>query len=149
MKHKSIFLFAIIASLASFILSSCDDELYRTNSIGSVLKESGDYKISRFAIDKTMWNIPEGTEEIQLSLISQTDNSELTFKAQVEQKNESTIIAILIPKDEKIPDSDYHLTATLPDGTIIGRKIDITVRYEMVHKILGSSKLLNFRYGDG
>ena len=149
MKHKSIFLFAIIASLASFILSSCDDELYRTNSIGSELKESGDYKISRFAIDKTMWNIPEGTEEIQLSLISQTDNSELTFKAQVEQKNESTIIAILIPKDEKIPDSDYHLTATLPDGTIIGRKIDITVRYEMVHKILGSSKLLNFRYGDG
>ena len=39
MKHKSIFLFAIIASLASFILSSCDDELYRTNSIGSELKE--------------------------------------------------------------------------------------------------------------
>lgn len=148
MKLGNSLFIATIASLALIAFTGCSDDLHLTNAIGSELQESGNYRISRFAIEKTMWNIPDGTEEINVLLTSRSDNSKSTYAAKVENKGDNYIIGILIPKKDHIPDSDYYLTATLNDGTPLGRKFEITMREEMVHKILGSTIVMHFA-GDG
>ena len=110
----------------------CSDDLYMTNEAGSELTENKSFRISRFKIDRKIWNMTEEHKEIKVALVSKSDGSERSLEAQVEHKPDGYVVGLLIPKADKLPDSDYVIAASLPDGTPLGVTLSVTMRDEMV-----------------
>ena len=104
-------------ALAAFLWTSCsDDELYRSNELGSRLEEMGDFKLSSFTLEKGIWEIADTIQQIKLHLKSHTDDSIRAYDAAVLHSESNPSYSIYIPKTDEIPDSDYDLTAFLMDG---------------------------------
>ena len=127
-------------ALAAFLWTSCsDDELYRSNELGSRLEEMGDFKLSSFTLEKGIWEIADTIQQIKIHLKSHTDDSIRAYDAAVLHSESNPSYSIYIPKTDEIPDSDYDLTAFLMDGTKLGTKLKVTFRDEMLHTIMAST----------
>lgn len=137
-------LFIVVSFLLLTIAAtvSCSDDLYMTNEAGSELTENKSFRISRFNLDKKIWDISEVHKEIAVVIVSKSDGSERSLTAQVEHKHDGYVIGLLIPKNDKLSDSDYVISATLPDGTPLGAILSVTLRDEMV----SSWRLYDFKY---
>lgn len=127
-------------TLTTFLWTSCsDDELYRSNELGSRLEEMGDFKLSSFTLEKGIWEIADTIQQIRIHLKSHTDDSIRAYDAAVLHSESNPSYSIYIPKTDEIPDSDYDLTAFLMDGTKLGTKLKVTFRDEMLHTIMAST----------
>ena len=130
---KSMFLIIVgFLMLTVATTVGCSDDLYMTNEAGSELTENKSFRISRFKIDRKIWNMTEEHKEIKVALVSKSDGSERSLEAQVEHKPDGYVVGLLIPKADKLPDSDYVIAASLPDGTPLGVTLSVTMRDEMV-----------------
>ena len=140
---KSMFLIIVgFLMLTVATTVGCSDDLYMTNEAGSELTENKSFRISRFKIDRKIWNMTEEHKEIKVALVSKSDGSERSLEAQVEHKPDGYVVGLLIPKADKLPDSDYVIAASLPDGTPLGVTLSVTMRDEMVT----SWQLYDFKY---
>lgn len=89
--------------LVAFWGTSCgDDELYRSNGLGSSLKESDNFKLSTFTLEKGVWDVPDTTGQIKIYLQSHTDNSTREYDVDVQNNGSDFSFCIYIPKDERI-----------------------------------------------
>ena len=140
MNTTRIHIIGLLMALAAFLWTSCsDDELYRSNELGSRLEEMGDFKLSSFTLEKGIWEIADTIQQIKLHLKSHTDDSIRAYDAAVLHSESNPSYSIYIPKTDEIPDSDYDLTAFLMDGTKLGTKLKVTFRDEMLHTIMAST----------
>ena len=139
MKKTNIHVIGLFMVLVAFWGTSCgDDELYRSNGLGSSLKESDNFKLSTFTLEKGVWDVPDTTGQIKIYLQSHTDNSTREYDVDVQNNGSDFSFCIYIPKDERIPDSDYDLTAFFMNGIRLGTKLKVTFRDEMLHGVLAS-----------
>ncbi len=127
---------AICALIAAAATGGCSDDLYLKNQIGSELTENSDFRISSFYVSRELWTIPAEESSIDVVLESHTDGSLYQLAATVEHASEDYTISVMIPKDKHLPDGDYSISGALTDGTPLGSVIEVTVRDEMVHKLL-------------
>lgn len=134
---KSINAGCLLVTLIA-ITGCSDDVLYKRNEIGSELTENSEYKISSFEIGHKLWAIPATDTSIDIVFQSQTDSTEYRLSATVEHGIGTYTIKVMIPKDKRLPDSDYIIKASLADGTPLGTVLLATVSNEMVHSVLGS-----------
>ncbi|WP_455631963.1 hypothetical protein [Parabacteroides sp.] len=140
MNTTRIHIIGLLMALATFLWTSCsDDELYRSNELGSRLEEMGDFKLSSFTLEKGIWEIADTIQQIKIHLKSHTDDSTRAYDAAVLHSESNPSYSIYIPKTDEIPDSDYDLTAFLMDGTKLGTKLKVTFRDEMLHTIMAST----------
>ena len=140
MNTTRIHIIGLLMALAAFLWTSCsDDELYRSNELGSRLEEMGDFKLSSFTLEKGIWEIADTIQQIKLHLKSHTDDSIRAYDAAVLHSESNPSYSIYIPKTDEIPDSDYDLTAFLMDGTKLGTKLKVTFGDEMLHTIMAST----------
>ena len=140
MNTTRIHIIGLLMALAAFLWTSCsDDELYRSNELGSRLEEMGDFKLSSFTLEKGIWEIADTIQQIKIHLKSHTDDSIRAYDAAVLHSESNPSYSIYIPKTDEIPDSDYDLTAFLMDGTKLGTKLKVTFRDEMLHTIMAST----------
>ncbi len=140
MNTTRIHIIGLLMALAAFLWTSySDDELYRSNELGSRLEEMGDFKLSSFTLEKGIWEIADTIQQIKLHLKSHTDDSIRAYDAAVLHSESNPSYSIYIPKTDEIPDSDYDLTAFLMDGTKLGTKLKVTFRDEMLHTIMAST----------
>ena len=140
MNTTRIHIIGLLVALATFLWTSCsDDELYRSNELGSRLEEMGDFKLSSFTLEKGIWEIADTIQQIKIHLKSHTDDSTRAYDAAVLHSESNPSYSIYIPKTDEIPDSDYDLTAFLMDGTKLGTKLKVTFRNEMLHTIMAST----------
>lgn len=143
MKSISQFLFlsAMVIMTMTFGACSDDDSLFKENTLGSQLTERGEYRVSRFQLQRNIVDIPTSEDGVSISMVSHTDNSELLFDALVEHSDDHLWIELLIPRASSIPDSDYDLTFTLKDGSRLGVRLQATFRDEMLYSIIGKTRL--------
>lgn len=140
MNTTRIHIIGLLMTLTTFLWTSCsDDELYRSNELGSRLEEMGDFKLSSFTLEKGIWEIADTIQQIRIHLKSHTDDSIRAYDAAVLHSESNPSYSIYIPKTDEIPDSDYDLTAFLMDGTKLGTKLKVTFRDEMLHTIMAST----------
>lgn len=140
MNTTRIHIIGLLMALTTFLWTSCsDDELYRSNELGSRLEEMGDFKLSSFTLEKGIWEIADTIQQIRIHLKSHTDDSIRAYDAAVLHSESNPSYSIYIPKTDEIPDSDYDLTAFLMDGTKLGTKLKVTFRDEMLHTIMAST----------
>ena len=134
---KSITASCLLVTLIA--ITGCrDDLLYKRNEIGSELTENSEYKISSFEIGHKLWTIPATDTSIDIVFLSQTDSTEYRLSATVVHGIDTYTIKVMIPKDKRLPDSDYIVKALLADGTPLGTVLLATVSNEMVHSVLGT-----------
>ena len=139
-------IFTVLALLTIITANtSCSDELYLKNDVGSELSESGSFRVSRFKVKRAHWDIPRHQKEITLELTSHSDNSVQEFTAIVEHNENEVWVNMYIHHSKHIADSDYDLTATLQDGTRLGTKLTVTFRDEMLYEISGWRKIYNLK----
>lgn len=149
MKRTTTYILGLCIALTTLLWTGCgDDELYRSNHLGSQLRENNDFKLSSFSLAKGTWAIPDTARQIKIRLQSHTDNSIQEYDASVEEIENNLSICLYIPKNEEIPNSDYDLTAFLGDGKGLGTKLKVTFRDEMLHLVLSSSIEFSLR-GEG
>ncbi|MGN1246562.1 MAG: GLUG motif-containing protein, partial [Muribaculaceae bacterium] len=134
---KSIIASCLLVTLIA-IVSCGDDLMYKRNEIGSELTENSEYKISSFEIGHKLWTIPATDTSIDIVFLSQTDSTEYRLSATVEHGIDTYTIKVMIPKNKRLPDSDYIIKASLADGTPLGSVLLAKVSNEMVHSVLGS-----------
>lgn len=140
MNTTRIHIIGLLMTLTTFLWTSCsDDELYRSNELGSRLEEMGDFKLSSFTLEKGIWEIADTIQQIRIHLKSHTDDSIRAYDAAVLHSESNPSYSIYIPKTDEIPDSDYDLTAFLMDGTKLGTKLKVTFRDEILHTIMAST----------
>lgn len=150
MNRINIYIIGILVTMSALFWTSCgDDELRRSNTSGSRLEEVNNFKLSIFNLDKGIWEIPDTTTDVRISLRSLTDNSLREYDAKVRQEASTHEYSIYIPKTENIPDSDYELTAALQDGKSLGMKLKVTFRDEMLHTIIESTIVYSGLKGEG
>lgn len=146
--NASGFIWGIFA-LISFIMTGCSDEkLNLRNELGSTLKEEGNFKVSSFIINEKYWNIPDTSTNLNIRLTSHTDSSVREYSAMISKDEDEFSCRLQIPKDERIPDSDYDLSGTLADGKPLGSLLKVTFRDEMLHILIGSEMEYTL-YGNG
>lgn len=124
-----------VIALLAMLCGACADDLFLQNQLGSQLTERGDYRVSRFKLQREVMDIPTDEVDITISLVSHTDSSETQFDATVEHFDTHQWIALLIPRSHKIADSDYDLTVTLANGKRVGTQLTVTFRDEMLYQI--------------
>ncbi len=140
MKRTAIYILGLSMVLSTFLWTGCaDDELYRSNHLGSLLTENNNFKLSTFPLAKGIWVIPDTDRLIKIRLQSHTDNSVQEYDASVENRDNALSICLYIPKNREIPNSDYDLTAFLSNGKGLGTKLKVTFRDEMLHRIISSA----------
>lgn len=140
MKRTAMYILGLSIALTTFLWTGCsDDELYRSNNLGSQLKENDSFRLSLFSLVKDIWTLPDTVGQIKIRLQSHTDNSVQEYDASVEKEENGLSCCIYIPKSQKIPDSDYDLTAFLMNGKGLGTRLKVTFRDEMLHTLMSSS----------
>lgn len=127
---------AICALIAAAAVGGCSDDLYLKNEIGSELTENSDFRISSFYVSRDLWTIPADVTSIDVILESKSDGTIYQLAATVEHGLEDYTVSVMIPKDKHLPDGDYLISGALTDGTRLGSYIEVTVRDEMVQKVL-------------
>ena len=127
---------AICSLIAAGALAGCSDDLYLKNEIGSELTENSDFRISSFFVSHSLWTIPTDQTGVDVTLKARNGGTMYRLAATVEHGAENYTISIMIPKDKHLPDGDYIISGALDDGTPLGSFIEVTVRDEMVHKVL-------------
>ncbi len=132
-----------------FGVGCSDDELYRSNELGSILEEQGDFKLSTFTLPEGTWEIADTVRMIRIKLLSHTDNKSLDFDVEVKRNTTVPAYSIYIPKSEEIPNSDYDLTAYLTDGSRLGTKLVVSFQQEMLHEIISSTIQYTGLTGEG
>ena len=129
-----MYILGLSMALSTFLWTGCaDDELYRSNHLGSQLTENDSFKLSTFPLAKGIWAIPDTAGQIKIRLQSHTDNSVQEYDASVEDRDNDLSICLYIPKSRKIPDSDYDLPQDVIDKTI--------AKYEEAYEMLTGKKL--------
>ena len=69
MNTTRIHIIGLLMALAAFLWTSCsDDELYRSNELGSRLEEMGDFKLSSFTLEKGIWEIADTIQQIKIQI---------------------------------------------------------------------------------
>lgn len=105
MNTTRIHIIGLLMALAAFLWTSCsDDELYRSNELGSRLEEMGDFKLSSFTLEKGIWEIADTIQQIKIHLKSHTDDSIRAYDAAVLHSESNPSYSIYIPKTDEIPD---------------------------------------------
>lgn len=140
----------ILISLCTIFWTGCgDDEILRSNELGSRLEQSGNFKLSIFTLAKETWDVPDTTTMVRARLLSLTDNSSREYDAKIIRNTNDHEYSLYIPRTEDIPDSDYTLTAYLANGRSLGMKLTVTFRKEMLHLLLTSEIVYTGLEGDG
>ncbi len=148
MKTYKLFLSCLLLALLAAV-SGCSDDLWRVNTLGSQLTESGGYRLSTFELDEGTWNIPDSVRTIDIRLTSHTDDSELCFEADCEHADGMHRITLKIPAEQSIPDSDYEMRGFLKDGKGLNKCITVTFRDEMLHAHLAVANSYCLTNGTG
>ncbi|MGM9799145.1 MAG: hypothetical protein ACI30M_00460 [Muribaculaceae bacterium] len=144
-RYAIIVFFMLILSAA---LSSCSDDLYLKNEIGSVLTENSEFRISSFKIKKELWDIPADISNIDIYIRSCSDGTELKLPATVEHGSDCYTVSVMIPKEGKLADGDYSIRGSISDKTPLGTIIEVTVKDEMIYRVLQVCVEYSFK-GDG
>lgn len=148
MKKISKILLSTFAATC-LLFASCSDEIINlSNDLGSSLKEQNNIKVSSFFIDKKYWDIPDTTTNLIIRLTSHTDNTVREYPASVSKNDNMITCSIQIPKNDRIPDSDYDLNGTYLDGKPLGNMLKATFHDEMFHFLIGAA-MEYCLYGNG
>ncbi len=131
------------------LLASCSDDIIKlSNDLGSTLKEQNNLKVSSFFVDKKYWDIPDTTTDLIIRLTSHSDNTVREYPATVSKNGDMITCSMQIPKNDRIPDSDYDLNGIYTDGKPLGNMLKATFHDEMFHFLIGAA-MEYCLYGNG
>lgn len=119
------------------VKESINDHL--SNQAGSTLKLVGEYKISAFTLPGNQLTLPGGNDSFVFHLTSRSNGDKIAYDGRITTNNtQDYLCEIMIPKQDLIPDGDYTLMMSSGDRDYLNRRLWITVRSEMVSRVLES-----------
>ena len=137
--RKYFWLLGLLSVILLGLNTACSDDEFYTNDRGSSIIIQKDFKVSEFFLESDYWNIPDTVTNIQVYLQSLTDNSEKNFDVEIKRDNNGRIFRLMIPKSEKIVDSDYIMKGFLSNGRSLGQCFKVTFKDEMLGNVLSVS----------
>ena len=146
MKQKIMYIWSVL--LAMFMMTaiiSCTDD---GDGYDSTLQVSGNYKISTFLLKRDVWDFTNGTSDIKINLFSHTKQTTKEFDVAVTKEDDKFRIAIHIPLNATIEDGDYDLTAILPSGEKLCKRLKARFKGEKLQTVMSSSIVFNLE-GEG
>lgn len=115
-----------------------------SNEAGSTLGTEGNYKISTFKLPGDQLLLPDGLGPVMFHLTSHTNGDQRAYDGKITAYDAQTrLCKMMIPLTQEIPDGDYTLKFRTGENRFLNTRFDITVRSEMVGRLLES----RFIYG--
>lgn len=132
MKYK--LLLAII--VPALIICGCSRIETFVNDLGSSLEILKSNKVSTFSLSNEKLKASFERTALKIYLKSMTNSEEYVYDAVASSSEERIILAMTMPKDEVLADSDYSLSISDSLGNFYPIRFTVSVKNEMVAQVI-------------